>query len=288
MNSHFHASHALPYHQIMLSIFGCLKAMWAFLCSLHVPWQKKYHGIWWNMPSFKVNKHVICDKQVMTHFLETFSSTFGETDWCFTNDSVTLHRDHTNMHSELQSHLPGDKVLQFLYFLKVLWVFLHVLIIEEGLGKRERRYWGKYVWGERGSKFRGRLKKQSEMWWSLRYKKPEKQGKKKPDESRGKALGGAVKMRKILSRHPLSSNTCTISLRWRSDLRAKNSRRSPSDSYCTVSQDQYESIPGRDIFAGKPTGYHFFYHQTQGKKNFPFHMSHFCVAANRVWSSQTQ
>ncbi len=92
----------------------------------------------------------------------------------------------------------------------------------------------------------------------------------KTDESRRKALGGAVQMRKISSRHPLSSTTCTISLRWRSDLRAKNSRRSSSDSYCTVSQDQYESIPGRDIYAGKPTGYHFFYHLTQGKKEFPF------------------
>lgn len=31
------------------------------------------------------------------------------------------------------SHLPRDQVLEFLDFLEVLWVFLHVFIIEEGL-----------------------------------------------------------------------------------------------------------------------------------------------------------
>lgn len=38
-----------------------------------------------------------------------------------------------------QSHLPGDKVLQFLNLLKVFWMFLHVLVIEEGLGKKKKK-----------------------------------------------------------------------------------------------------------------------------------------------------
>lgn len=33
-------------------------------------------------------------------------------------------------------HLPRDQVLELLDFLQVLWVFLHVLVIEEGLEKR--------------------------------------------------------------------------------------------------------------------------------------------------------
>lgn len=35
-----------------------------------------------------------------------------------------------------QSHLPRDQVLEFLDFLQVLWMFLYVFIIEEGLEKR--------------------------------------------------------------------------------------------------------------------------------------------------------
>lgn len=38
-----------------------------------------------------------------------------------------------------EPHLPRDQVLQFLYLLEVLWVFLHVLIIEEGLERREKK-----------------------------------------------------------------------------------------------------------------------------------------------------
>lgn len=52
-----------------------------------------------------------------------------------------LHHDHTLHtktadHSELPSHLPGDEVLQLLYFLRVLRVFLHVLVVEKGLRNR--------------------------------------------------------------------------------------------------------------------------------------------------------
>lgn len=42
-----------------------------------------------------------------------------------------------------QSHLPGDQILEFLDFLEVLWMFLHVFIIEEGLeGVRRLRMLG--------------------------------------------------------------------------------------------------------------------------------------------------
>lgn len=62
----------------------------------------------------------------------------------FTMLIYALHKD-AKEHYELKSYLPGDKVLQFLYLLKVLWALLDVLIIEEGLEKREKRYWSKFV-----------------------------------------------------------------------------------------------------------------------------------------------
>lgn len=62
---------------------------------------------------------------------------------------------------------------------------------------------------------------------------------------------------------------------------------SSSDSYCTVSQDQYESIPGCDICWETNGLSRFFYHQTESKKSFYFHMSHFSVTVNGVCSSQT-
>lgn len=92
------------------------------------------------MSSFKVNKHVICDKQVRTLFFDPRQTDALQLQYDALPWSYAGHID-TDDHSELQAHLPGDKVLQFVYLLKVLWVFLHVLIIEEGLEKREKRYW---------------------------------------------------------------------------------------------------------------------------------------------------
>lgn len=81
--------------------------------------------------------------------------------------SMILEHNHIRMHSELQSHLPGDEILQFLYLLKVLWVFLHVLIIEEGLEKEGEETLGKYAVLKRRCESRGRQKDRSEMWRSL-------------------------------------------------------------------------------------------------------------------------
>lgn len=81
--------------------------------------------------------------------------------------SMILEHNHIRMHSELQSHLPGDQILQFLYLLKVLWVFLHVLIIEEGLEKEGEETLGKYAVLKRRCESRGRQKELSEMWRSL-------------------------------------------------------------------------------------------------------------------------
>lgn len=68
-------------------------------------------------------------------------------------------------------------------------------------------------------------------------KKREKWGSKKTNESTGTHREGLLRWEKCSQDIRLPSTTCTISQRWRSDPRAKNSRRSSSDSYYTASPD---------------------------------------------------
>lgn len=114
--------------------------------------------------------------------------------------------------------------------------------------------------------------------WICKKKKKMSQGEKHRD--------GLLGWERCSQDVRLSSTTCTISPRW-SDLRAGNSHRSSSDSYCTASQNQYMNLFQVMMYAGKPTGYLFFYRPTRGKENFPFHAGCRCVTVNGERSSPT-
>lgn len=78
------------------------------------------------------------------------------------------------------------------------------------------------------------------LWYKKREMREEKNGK-----SMGKKLAGPVKRRKILSRNP--SLLCHLHYFIEMKEWPEGKEFTSSDSYRTVSQDQYESIPGSGI-----------------------------------------